>query len=368
MPSLTAKQIADAVNGKLIGSAEVVLTNVASLAEASEDSLSFLSNPKYRVSVSESRAGAILVPPSFRVRSPAGRAWILCDNPSAAFTTALTMFAPPPARPPPGVHPTAVIAADARIPASCHIGPFVVVETGVAIGENSIVMAGCYIGHETRLGEDCLLYPGVVIRERCIIGERVIIHPGSVIGSDGFGYEPDISGHNKIPQLGIVRIDGDVEIGACVTIDRARFGRTWIQRGVKIDNLCQIAHNVTIGEHSVVMAQVGIAGSSTIGRLVALYGQVGIPGHVTIGDRAQVKAKSGVYGAVEPGQVVMGIPARPDREFLKQQAALRQLPDLRRRVHQLEQALRRLEARDQYHNMSTVDDAAEENRTQKRFG
>lgn len=346
MPSLTAKQIADEVGGTLIGNADIVLTNVASLDESRADSVSFLGSPKYRHSALASRAGAVLVPDSFDAQPPAGRAWIRCANPSAAFTSVVTRFAPPPAARPPGIHPRAFVADDAAVPDSCHVGPFAVVESGAVVGEHTAVMANSYIGHETRLGAGCLVYPGVVIREHCVLGDRVIIHPGTVIGSDGFGYEPSESGHAKIPQLGIVQIDEDVEIGACVTVDRARFGRTWIRRGVKIDNLCQIAHNVQIDEFSVIMSQVGIAGSSRIGRLVALYGQVGIPGHVTVGDRAQVMAKGGVYDSVDPGQVLMGIPARPRREFLKQQAALQQLPELRKRVRDLEKALKEMRDKD----------------------
>lgn len=346
MPSFTAKEIAEQVDGELVGNAGITLTNVASLEEARADSLSFLGNPKYRRGALASRAGAVLVPESFDAEPPAGRAWIRCANPSAAFSTVVTRFAPPPVTPPPGIHPRAFVADDATVPASCHVGPFAVVESGAVLDERTAVMANSYIGHETRLGAGCLVYPGVVIRERCLLGDRVIIHPGTVIGSDGFGYEPSASGHAKIPQVGIVQIDEDVEIGACVTIDRARFGRTWIRRGVKIDNLCQIAHNVQIDEFSVIMSQVGIAGSSRIGRLVALYGQVGIPGHVTVGDRAQVMAKGGVYDSVAAEQVLMGIPARPRREFLKQQAALQQLPELRKRVRELEKALQELRDKD----------------------
>ncbi len=346
MPSFTAQQIADEVGGALIGTADVTLTNVASLEDAREDSLSFLANPKYRRSALASRAGAVLVPESFDAEAPADRAWIRCANPSAALSAVVTRFVPPPVTPPPGIHPMAFVADDAVVPSSCHVGPFAVVESGAVLGERSAVMAQCYIGHETRLGADCLLYPGVVVRERCLLGDRVIVHPGTVIGSDGFGYEPGTTGHTKIPQVGIVQIDEDVEIGAGVTVDRARFGRTRIRRGVKIDNLCQIAHNVEIDEFAVIMSQVGIAGSARIGRLVALYGQVGIPGHVTVGDRAQVMAKGGVYDDVDAGQVLMGIPARPRLEFLKQQAALQHLPELRRRVRELEKALQALQDRD----------------------
>jgi len=319
MISRTSSEIAALVGGQLEGNADLAIEGVAGLGEAQVSQLSFLGNDKYRAQVVPSKAGVVLVPAGFAEPVPAGRAWIYCQDPSVAFMTAVALFAPPPVIYAPGIHPTAVVAASARIPVSAHVGPQAVIEAGVRLGERSVVGALCYIGQETTIGADCLLYPNVSIRERCLIGSRVIVHCGTTIGSDGFGYVPNLTGglHTKIPQIGIVQIDDDVEIGANVTIDRARFGRTWVKRGVKIDNLVQIAHNVVIGELSFLIAQSGISGSSRMGRGAVLWGQGGVAGHLEIGDGAQVLAQGGVHRDVPPGARVMGAPAVEERQFIR---------------------------------------------------
>ncbi len=341
---LTARLIADQVQGDLRGDETVQIDGVASLAEASHHHLSFLGNDKYRSKVLGSQAGVTLVPRDFEPEPPAGRAFIACDNPSEAFSQFVIAFAPAEIVPEPGVHRSAVIAPDAVIPATCHIGPYAVIQPGVKLGEKTIVEAGCYIGHQATIGEDCRIYPNVSIRERCRLGNRVIVHCGTVIGSDGFGFDMEAD-NKKIPQFGIVQIDDDVELGACVTVDRARFGRTWIKRGVKVDNLVQIAHNVVVGERSVIVAQVGIAGSTIIGNRVILAGQAGLPGHIEVGDGAVIMAKSGPLSDVEPGAVLLGIPGVPRREFMRQTAYLHKLPDLAAQVKLLEKEVARLKAR-----------------------
>ena len=270
---------------------EKPILGVASLDDANEGDLSFYGNPKYLKALRKSRATAVLVPHGFAEEVPATRVWV--DNPAEAFAKLLEVFAPPPIDFEPGIHPTALVASDAEVGENVTIQAFAVVESGARIGARTVVGAYGYIGHHAVLGEDCHIYPHVTIRERSMIANRVILHPGVVIGSDGFGYELRDGRQQKIPQTGTVQIDDDVEIGANSTVDRARFGRTWIQEGVKIDNLVQIAHNVTIGRHSIICAQVGISGSVRVGSYVTLAGKVGVNGHIEIGDGAIVAAMAG---------------------------------------------------------------------------
>lgn len=340
---MKANEIAELTGGQLEGATEQEIAGVAALEEAEPHQVSFLSNPRYTAQVQTSRAAVVIVPMEYPQPPPEGRAWVRCANPNAAFTRLVDHFAPEPIVPPRGRHPSAVVAADAEVPESCHVGACAVIEAGVVLGDNCTIMAGCYLGHGTRLGADCLLYPNVTVRERCRIGDRVIIHPNAVIGSDGFGFEPGREGHRKIAQVGIVQLDDDVEVGAGTTIDRARFGRTWIKRGVKIDNLVQIAHNCEIGEHTFVVAQVGLAGSVKVGKFVQLAGQVGVPGHVSIGDGSIIMGKSGALSDVAPGEVLMGLPAVPRREFMKQHVLTRKLPELWDRLRHLERQLSELQ-------------------------
>lgn len=224
------------------------------------------------------------------------------------------------------------------------IGPLVHIGNNTIIGTGTVIHGGCHIGSDVQIGEDCLIHPNVTILDRCRLGNRVIVQSGTVIGSDGFGFAQDDQGHHvKIPQVGIVQIDDDVEIGANCTVDRATFGRTWIQRGTKIDNLVQIAHNVTVGEHSILIAQVGVSGSTRIGRHVILAGQAGIVGHIEIGDRARVGAQSGVNRSVKEGEDVLGSPALPHKEYLRCAAAFRHLPRFRDELRDLIARVRELE-------------------------
>jgi len=238
-----------------------------------------------------------------------------------------------------------VIAEGVRVPESAHIGPNAVLAPGAQVGERTVIGAGVYVGHEARVGADCLIHPNVTIRERCRIGDRVIIHSGTVVGSDGFGYISGPEGHRKIPQVGNVQIDDDVEIGACVAIDRARFGATWIKRGTKVDNLVQIAHNVVIGEGCLIVAQVGIAGSTRLGRGVVLAGQVGVAGHIELHDGVIVMAQSGVGKDVPPGTVMFGSPAVERKQFIRDRAAVRSVTKLKQTVARLQQRLDEIETR-----------------------
>ena len=341
----TPQALADLVQGRLVGERELLITGVASLVEAGPTDVSFLGNEKYRSQVVPSEAGVVLVPDDFEPSPPAGRAWILCDDPSGAFSRVVDLFAPPPLSFPPGRDPDATVRDGADIPDSVYVGPRAVIETGAVVGERSVIGAGVYVGHETRIGEDCLIHPNVTIRERCVLGDRVIIHSGTTIGSDGFGYLSGPRGHEKIPQVGIVQIDDDVEVGAQVAVDRARFGRTWIKRGAKIDNLVQIAHNVVIGEDCFIIAQVGISGSVEVGKGAILAGQAGISGHISIGDGAIVMAQAGISKDVPPGARLFGSPAIDSREFARRQLGLKNVSKLRGAVKELQREVAELRDR-----------------------
>ena len=313
------------------------ISGLASLDDANPGDLAFFGNPKYLRSLRKSRATAVLVPHGFGEEVPAARIWV--GDPGAAFSALLTTFIPPAVVFTPGVHPTAVVDSGAAVGADVFIGPYVVVEAGAIIGARSSIAAHCYVGHGARIGEDCRIFPHVTIRERCTLANRVILHSGVVIGADGFGYEFRDGAHQKIPQTGIVQIDDDVEIGANSTVDRARFGRTWIRKGTKIDNLVQVAHNVTIGENSILCAQVGVSGSARIGNFVTLAGKVGVNGHIEIGDGAIIGAMSGVPKSVKPGAVVIGAPARPIKDYKINLALFNKLELLFERVKKLEQGI-----------------------------
>ncbi len=268
----------------------------------------------------------------------------MVDSPSAAFGKISALFAPAPIRDEPGVHPSAVVAPDAVLGEGVSIQAHAVIAAGVRLGARVVVGANCFIGEQTTIGDDTRLYPLVTVRERSVIGARVIIHSGAVIGSDGFGYDfdPKTGRHVKIAHTGHVQIDDDVEIGANTTVDRGRFGKTHIGEGVKIDNLVQIAHNVTIGAHSIVVAQTGISGSTSLGRYVTLAGQVGLAVHLTIGDKATITAQSGLNKDVPAGAILAGHHAMPIRESLKVEALMRRLPELVERLKALEEKVRSL--------------------------
>ena len=339
---ITLAELARKLGGKLEGDGAQVIRGVAGVREAQPGDLTFVANPRYAPDVARTRASAVLV--DARWNKPCPAALIRVENPDRAFAEVVMAFAP---KPPPvaaGVHPTAVVAADARLGEGVSVGPLCVIESGAVIGDRTVLRASVYVGHQSRIGCDGLLYPHVSIRENCTIGDRVILHNGVVIGSDGFGYTVDPEGRRqKIPQVGIVEIGNDVEIGANSTVDRARFGRTRIGNGVKIDNLAQVAHNVVVGENAVIVAQVGIAGSTEIGKGAVLAGQCGIAGHLVIGDGAVIGGQSGVGKDVPPGEAWRGSPARPLKEMMRADAAMLRLPQMKRTVADLEERVRKLE-------------------------
>jgi UDP-3-O-[3-hydroxymyristoyl] glucosamine N-acyltransferase len=333
---LTLQEIAKLCGGELIGDPNQEITGAASLAEAQPGEVTFFSDPRYGPLLRKTCASALFVLPDFS--DAISLAQIRVANPSKAFEQIVIKFGPKPVMYPPGIHPTAVVDPSAKLGPGVSIQPNVVIEGDVRIGDETVIGAGTLVGRESSIGASCLIYPRVTIRERTRIGSNVIIHSGAVIGSDGFGFEFVDGQHRKIPQLGIVQIDDNVEVGANTTIDRARFGRTWIQEGVKIDNLVQIAHNVVIGKHSVIAAQTGISGSTRVGELVQMGGQVGIVGHVTIGDRAMIGAQSGVSKDVSGG-TWFGYPAMPIEETKRQIAWIRRLGKLYERVKAIEKKL-----------------------------
>ena len=337
--AIALQELAALVGGQLSfeGAALLPISGVASLAEAGPEEITFLGNAKYLPALRVTKAAAVLVPEDFAEEVPP--LLIRVGNPSLAFARLVTFFAPEPPVFLPGIHPTAVVGEGVQLGEGASIQPFAVLEPGVVVGAGTVVGAHCYLGHESRVGEGCLLHPRVTVAARCLVGNRVILHSGVVLGSDGFGFEWNDGRHVKIPQVGIVQVDDDVEIGANTTVDRARFGRTWIQEGCKIDNLVQIAHNVVVGRHTLLVAQAGISGSTVLGQRVTLAGQVGVAGHLQIGDGAVVSAQSGVSKSLPGGALYMGSPAQPAAEFREQVALLRRLGRLQERVQRLEKTL-----------------------------
>ena len=334
--TITIQELAALVGGQFALPADgaKVIRSGAAIAEAGEGDITFFGNAKYLAALKICRATAALVPLDFAGEIPPIA--IRVENPSLAFSKLIAKLAPAPVVFPPGIHPSVVIGRDVTLAAGVSIQPFVVIEDGASIGAGSVIGAHGYVGRGARIGADCLLHPRVTVGERCIVGNRVILHGGVVLGSDGFGFEFSGGKHVKIPQIGIVQLDDDVEIGANTTLDRARFGRTWIGEGTKIDNLVQIAHNVVIGKHSLVVALTGIAGSVKIGNYVTIAGQVGIVGHIEIGDQVVVAAKSGISKNIPAKEVVWGSPSQPIRDAKEQLACIRRLPKLFDRVKKLE--------------------------------
>ena len=323
-------------------SGDLEITGVASLQEAREGDVTFFSNPRYLAQLRASKASAVIV--SAECGEQVAPVLLRVENPSVAFAAAVAAFAPGEILPAPGVHPSAAVDPSVILGDGVSVGPNAVIEGGAVIGDRSIIGAGCLIGWEVRIGKGCRFHPGAMIRERCVLGDRVILQPGAVIGSCGFGYEFQGGRHAKIPQTGIVEIGDDVEIGANTTVDRARFGRTVIGEGSKIDNLVQIAHNVQIGPHTVICSQVGISGSTRIGAYVTLAGQVGLAGHLEVGDKAVLGAKAGVSKNVPSGAMLIGAPAKPMKEFKQTNFYVSQLHKLYERVKGLEEEVKKLKA------------------------
>jgi UDP-3-O-[3-hydroxymyristoyl] glucosamine N-acyltransferase len=337
---VTLETVAKAIDGEVIGDGSIEITGVAGIREAREGDLTFLANPRYEPYLEQTQASAVIVS---NHHTGSGKALIRNANPYLAFLKAVCLFRGEEQAPEPGIHASAVIADGADVDPDAWIGPHVVVERGARVGPRAVIHAGSYLGADSSVGADTRLYPRVTIGEGCVVGERVIIHSGTVLGSDGFGFVRDGEAYRKLPQIGNVVVEDDVELGANVTVDRAAMGSTRIGRGSKIDTLVQIGHNVRIGEHCIIVAQVGISGSTEVGDNAVIAGQVGIVGHIEIGAGAQIGAKSGVSKSVKPGDRVFGYPALPVGQAKRIEASLRHLPELiqsmrsmRRRLDELD--------------------------------
>ena len=337
---ITLAQIHSVVGGELVGSPQTRLTSLASFDKAGPNDLTFITGDRMLKTSGPSRAGILL---AHRRLTELPNPHIVVANPGLAFAQTATAFFCPVA-PPRGIDQRVVRGQDTEIGLDVSIWPGVTLGDRVTIGARVTIYPGVFIGNDTTIGDDTLLYPNVVIREGCTIGARVIVHSGTVIGSDGFGYVQDQGRHYKIPQLGGVTIEDDVELGANVTVDRATLGQTIIQQGTKVDNLVQIAHNVTIGAHSIIVSQVGIAGSTRVGHHVMIGGQAGLADHLVIGDQVMIAARAGVNRNLESNQIVSGAPVMPHEVWIKAQAVIPRLPELRQTVRVLEEKMKQLEA------------------------
>ncbi|GMR05214.1 MAG: UDP-3-O-(3-hydroxymyristoyl)glucosamine N-acyltransferase [Thermodesulfobacteriota bacterium] len=333
-------ELASIVGGAVEGDGAVPISDVASFDEAGPGEITFFADAKELKRLEGAKAGAVIVKPS--AKGVKGVNLLLCENPLLAFARVLDIFRPL-EMPPQGVHPDSAVHAGASLGEGVSVGPFAVVEEGASVGPGAVLYPGVYIGRGACVGTDAVLYPGVSVRDGCVLGDRVIVHSNAVIGSDGYGYARVGGRYHKIPQRGIVRVGDDVEIGACVAIDRATIGETSIGRGTKIDNLVQIAHNVKVGEDCAIVSQTGIAGSTTVGDKVQLGGQAGLAGHIEVGDGVMVGAKSGVTKDIASGAVVSGMPAIPHGEWLRAQVIVGKLPEMRKKIMELEKRLALLE-------------------------
>ncbi len=337
----TLAEIADFVGGKVFGDPFVNIRGFSSLREAQAGDLTFLANMKYAGQLDQTRASGVIV--SQKTEDLPSKNLIKVDNPSLAFSKAILLFADEHPDPVKGVHPAAVVAVGAHISENVNIGPCAVIEDGVEVASGTTIGAGTFVGYQTRIGKDCLIYPNVTIREKAVVGDRVIIHSGTVVGSDGFGFVTEGGIHHKIPQIGMVEIHNDVEIGANVAIDRARFDKTVIGEGTKIDNFVQIAHNVRIGRGCIIVAHVGISGSTVIEDYVVVGGQVGIAGHLTIGAGTRIAAQSGVTSSVPPQSILFGSPALPHVQAKRISACLKFLPEHVRTIRDLKERIAEIE-------------------------
>ncbi len=336
--SKSLKELAKLIGGKVFGDESLLIEGVASAEEAKEGEITFACNSRYLEEVEKSPASAVIVFPEVRKLS---KPFVRVDNPRLAFAKVLEVFTPS-RQEPEGIHPTAILGKKVTLGKGVSVQAYVVIGDNARIGDGAALYPGVCVGKNVVIGNNALIYPQVVIREEVLIGKNAIIHSGTVIGSDGFGFVEGGGVHHKIPQVGKVIIEDDVEIGANVTIDRATTRVTTVKKGTKIDNLVHIAHNVTVGEDCLLVAQVGISGSVEIGNKVTLAGQSGVAGHLSIGDRVMVTAKSGVTKSIPSNSRVSGFPARPYREENKIKIALLKLPELLKVIPQIFKSLQRL--------------------------
>ncbi|HHU26625.1 MAG TPA: UDP-3-O-(3-hydroxymyristoyl)glucosamine N-acyltransferase [Bacteroidales bacterium] len=337
----TARQIADFLQGEIVGNPDVTVSDFSKIEEGKPGTLTFLANPKYTCYIYTTQADIVLVNSDFVPDRPIKGTLVKVANAYQALASLLELVNVTKPREA-GREEMSFVAPSARLGEGVHVGAFAYVDDNAVIGEQSVIHPQVYIGENVKVGKDCILYPGVKVYRDCVIGDRCIIHSGAVIGADGFGFSQEGGRYHKIPQVGNVVIEEDVEIGANTTIDRAVMGSTVIRRGVKLDNLIQVAHNCEIGEHTAMAAQVGIAGSTKIGEQCVLGGQVGIGGHITIGKNSRVGAQSGIISNTKEGSEVMGSPAIPLKSFFKSSVIIPKLPDMYKQLAALEREVARL--------------------------
>ncbi|MBI1871075.1 MAG: UDP-3-O-(3-hydroxymyristoyl)glucosamine N-acyltransferase [Chlamydiae bacterium] len=339
----TLKELTELVDGRLIGDGQISIKGVSGIKEAQEGDITFLANLKYLPFLDGTQASAVILGEdiSFNGKRPL----IICKNPSLAFSKVVEKLKPSTNGFHKGIHSTAVIGERVQLGKDVSVGPHAVIEDEISIGDQTVIGAGSFVGYGSHIGRETLIYPHVTVREGTQIGARVIIHSGTVIGSDGFGFETVNGVHHKIPQVGVVVIEDDVEIGANVTVDRARFGKTMIKKGTKIDNLVQVAHNVEIGEHCLIVAQVGISGTTKIGHHVIIGGQAGLVGHVEVGEGSILAAKTGISKDVPKGSIMWGSPALPIQEEKKNIAYVRRLGKMFEKIKELEKRIQAFEGK-----------------------
>jgi len=331
--SISASELAGLIGAKVVGDSEVMVDGVAKIEEATDSEVTFVANKAYKKFIQQTNAAIVIAD---ECDKESDVTFLVTPDPYVSFLKALRYFHPEDERPASGIHPSTVVGKDVTIGKNVSVGPNCVLEDNVNIGDNTILRGLSFVGKNVTIGVDCLFHSRVSVRESCIIGNRVILQDGAVIGSDGFGFAPGEEGYLKVPQVGNVVIEDDVEIGANTTVDRATLGKTTIRRGVKLDNLVQIAHNVEIGESTVMAAQGGVAGSTRIGKYSMFGGQVGINGHMRLSDGVKAAAQSGIVKDPGENQIVGGSPARLIREWQRVEASLRRLPELLQRVKKLE--------------------------------
>jgi len=339
------------LNGELIGDGDIEIEAVAKIEDAKSGELTFLANPKYSRYLEVTKASAIIVAKS---EEKIKIAHIKVDDPYLSFQKSLSVIYPKKKLNFSGIHSTAIVEESAVLAKNISIGQLVYIGAGVCIEENTVVFPGCVLGENVKIGKNCTIHPNVTIYNESVIGDNVILHAGVVIGCDGFGYAPSGEKYHKIPQVGKVVIENDVEIGANTTIDRATIGETRIKQGCKIDNLVQVAHNVVIGENTVMAAQSGVAGSSKLGKHVTIAGQVGVVGHLEIGDDVVLAGQAGVTKNVPKGEVMFGTPAIPIAKQKRIEVTLRHLPEMNKKMHQMEKTI--IELENKLKNMSKKND------------
>ncbi len=337
----TAKQIAELAQGKVEGNPEAKVSTFCKIEEGKAGAITFLSNPKYTHYLYDTKASIVLVNEDLELEHPVEATLIRVKNAYESVAHLLQLYESMKPRKS-GTDPMSFISPKAHIGTGCYIGAFAYIGDGAEIGDNCQIYPHAYIGDGVKIGSNCIIYPNAIVYHGCQIGNRVTLHAGSVIGADGFGFAPGANGYDKIPQIGIVTIEDDVEIGANTCVDRSTMGSTYVRQGVKLDNLVQIAHNTDIGANTVMSAQVGVAGSAKVGQWCMFGGQVGIAGHITIGDKVQLGAQSGAHTNIESGQSLIGTPPQPLRTFFRQVALTHRLPELHKQINNLEKEIQQL--------------------------